>query len=314
MVNTCSILAANSMVTMAANVDIDGTVGEVEQLINHFFTRIGSAQYNSVHLLFNLIFLFVCFIIRYNSYFKIVNISTNNDEDKKLYSRYRAYVLSHVLLSAIFAYIVCYILIKIVNSAEIVAIWNTIVSPLIGFLSSIWFDNEVLCKYENQYKLLRNPLTKDSEKKENKPSNDGENHNEINITINNGDDQPKGTDDKFVLEGDESLSDSEKIEATINRIIEVQKEQSLILEKHTQELQDQNTILKNMQTLMKNNIKFELEDMIYAVLDRGYVTPAEDKKIRVKYSDYRSNEGNGDLKELYESRYLDLDVHEHHRN
>lgn len=300
-------------VTISGSTNIDGTIVDIEHVIEHFFEKISSANYNGVHLVLNLIFLFVWFLMRYRSYFKIVNIDTSNEEGKKLYNRYRSYALSHILPSSAFAYIVCYILIKIVNSSEIVIIWNGLVAPLVGCLSSIWFDNEFLCKYESKYKLLRNPLSKDSEtKKEPDHSGDNENHNEINITINNGDDNPKKTNDKFVLDGDESLSDSKKIEATINRIIDVQKEQSLILEKHTVELQDQNTILKNMQSLMKNNIKFELEDMIYSVLDRGYVTPAEDKKIRVKYADYRLNEGNGDLKELYESRYLDLDVHEHH--
>ena len=211
-------------------------------------------------------------------------------------------------LCYIFAFLVCYILIKLANSDDIVIIWNIIVAPLIGFLASIWFDTEFLLKHESKYKLLRNPLNEsdDNDKSETKKPIDQ--HNEINININNGE---ASTDDKFVLQEDGTLSDSKKIEATINRIIDVQKEQSVILERHTKELKDQNTMLKNMQSLMKNNIKFELEDMIYTALARGYVTPAEDKKIRVKYRDYRNNNGNGDLKDLYESRYLDLEVREH---
>ena len=50
--------------------------------------------------------------------------------------------------------------------------------------------------------------------------------------------------------------------------------------------------------------------MIYAALDKGYVTPAQDKRIRVKYKDYRANKGNGEIQELYEKRYLRLHIHE----
>lgn len=311
MISTIYTFTVANMMTLAANVNIDGTIGETEHFIHHLLNHINSGHYNYVHFVLNIVFLLVCFIIRYNSYFKIVNIDNSTNDGKNLYKRYRSYVLNHIIISFIFAYIICYLLVQLVDSANIVVIWNIVISPLIGYLSSIWFDNEFLIKYETKYKMLRNPLNEKSGDSNEKVSKDPvDQHNEINININNGE-ASYGTDDKFVLEGDKELTDTEKIEATINRIIEVQKEQSVILERHTSELKDQNEMLKNMQSLMKNNIKFELEDMIYEVLDRGYVTPAEDKKIRVKYKDYRNNKGNGDLEELYESRYLELDVHEH---
>ena len=312
MINTIYTFTVANMMTLAANVNIDGTIGEAEHFIHHLLGHINSGHYNYVHLLFNILFLSICFIMRYNSYFKIVNIDISTDDGKNLYKRYRSYVLNHIIISFIFANIVCYLLIQLVDSTNIIVIWNIIICPLIGYLASIWFDNKFLVEYETKYKMLRNPLNeKSSDSKGINTSKDSvDQHNEINININNGE-NTHGTDDKFVLEGDKELTDTEKIEATINRIIEVQKEQSDILERHTNELKDQNEMLKNMQSLMKNNIKFELEEMIYEVLDRGYVTPAEDKKIRVKYKDYRNNKGNGDLEELYESRYLELDVHEH---
>lgn len=301
-----TIAAANLITILAADVKIDGTIVEAEHFIDYFFYHMNSCQYNGIHLLLNIIFLLICFILRYKSYFKITNIDSTTDDGKKIYNRYRNYVLKHCIISFIFAYIICYLLVKMANSEEIVIIWNIIISPLISFLSSIWFDNEFLIKWEEKYKFLRNPLSNLDNEDNYKSAND--HHTEVHVTVNNGD---NGTDDKFVLDSDKELSDEKKIEATINRIIEVQKEQSIILERHTTELKDQNLILKNMQTLMKNNIKFELEDMIYEVLDRGYVTPAEDKKIRVKYNDYKANNGNGELEDLYKSRYLELDVHDH---
>lgn len=307
MISTIYKIAAAKM-TLAADVNVDGTILEAEQVVDHFFSDINSTNYNGTHFLLNLAFLFICFIIRYTSYFRIANIDTSTDDGKKLYKRYRSYVVHHVLISAVFAYIICYLLVKLANTAEIVIIWNIIVAPLIGYLASIWFDNEFLTKYEVKYKFLRNPLNEKLDSSDTSNNNKDDHHTEVHVTVNNGE---QSTDDKFVLEGDKGLPDSQKIEATINRIIKIQKEQSIILERHTIELKDQNIMLKNMQTLMKNNIKFELEDMIYEVLIRGYVTPAEDKKIRVKYADYCANNGNGDLKDLYESRYLELEVRDH---
>ena len=112
------------------------------------------------------------------------------------------------------------------------------------------------------------------------------------------------------MKSDDTLSDEEKVEATFNRLIDCQKEQSAILEKHAVELENQSQTLNNLQALMKNMIRFELEDMIYSCLNKGYATPAEDKRIRIKYKDYRANKGNGDIEELYEKRYIKLKIHE----
>ena len=305
MFNTNFLIAAMT----AASISIDGNIGEVNSILMEFLGHVSSAKYNTTILFTNIIFLSICFLIRYFSYFKIIDIDTSDSKGKKLYSRYRSYVMSHIFLSALFAFIVCCILVMLVNS-NINIILNVIIAPLIGFLSSIWFDNDILANYVCKYKILRNPLYEKNEVVDKKDKDDDDHR--IKVNINNN---PEGesTDDKFVLTGDKTLPDDKKLEATINRIIEVQKQQSILLETHTEELKNQNEMLKSMQTLMKNNIKFELEDMIYAALDRGYVTPAEDRKIRVKYRDYRDNNGNGDLEELYKSRYLDLDVHEHNK-
>lgn len=311
MINLVESITVYNLMTAAA-VNIDGSLTEAETVIQHLFAQLESAQYNGTHFVLNLIFLLICFGIRFIIYIKNSGIDTSTKDGMKIMKKYRTYVLAHISLCYIFAFLVCYLLVKLANSDEIVIIWNIIVAPLVGFLASIWFDTNFLLKHESKYKLFKNPLNESDSDDENKSKESNSNGQQINININNG--ENNGTEDKFVLQEDGSLSDSKKIEATINRIIDVQKEQSVILQRHTKELKEQNTMLKNMQELMKNNIKFELEDMIYTVLTRGYVTPAEDKKIRVKYRDYRNNNGNGDLKDLYESRYSKLEVREHPEN
>jgi hypothetical protein len=75
------------------------------------------------------------------------------------------------------------------------------------------------------------------------------------------------------------------------------------------ELKMQTNILHAMQETMKDELKLKLEKMIYQCLDQGYATPEQNKTITTMYHNYTSLGGNGEIKELYEKRYLLLDVH-----
>jgi hypothetical protein len=293
------------------DIQTSGSFTEADNIFYKYMMQIGSTKYNAIIGITNFIILFIIFAIRYKVYYESAGIDKSNID---LCKRYKHYVFNHISICFIFAFIICFLGIIIVNS-NINIVWNFIVAPLLGFLLSIIFENEVLTKFEEKYSSLSNPLHEkhDSDKKEDKKENLISNDtNNINININNGTDvdSTNSTDDKFVLKSDETLSDQEKVEVTINRLIDSQKSQSEILEKHTLELENQSQTLDNLQALMKNMIRFEIEDMIYECLNKGYATPAEDKKIRVKYKDYRANKGNGDIEELYEKRYIKLKIHD----
>lgn len=294
-----------------SSISLDGGITDVSSIVMELLSYISTNKYHTVIFISNCVFLLICFIFRFITYCKVADIDKSTEEGKKLSSRYNSYIFSHISISAIFSFIVCCTLVMLVNSYANI-IWNLVTAPLIGFISSIWFDNHVLANYEDKYKILKNPLNESDKKSDDKKKDKSEsgNQNNINININSGEADKNKNEEKFVLEEDKNLSDDQKIEVTINRIIDVQKEQSIILERHSKELNEQNQMLKCMQSLMKNNIKFELEDLIYECLNKGYATPAEDKRIRVKYADYRANKGNGDIKELYETRYLELPIHD----
>ena len=291
------------------------SISEIDHIAEKYFEQIGSTEYNISILISNLFILAIVFWVQYKIYFTVADI---NERDKKLIKKYKAYVFRHVSLDYIFANLVNFLCIISVHS-NINMIWNFLIAPFIGFITSIWFDNDILSKFEFKYDSLKNPVLKS--KFSNNSNKSSENHEAINININNGtasieDKQNDKKEDVFVLKGND-VSDKEKIEHTFNKIIqrqkksaEEQKNLSEILEKHGKELNNQSQILNAVQVLMKNMIRFELEDMIYAALDKGYVTPAQDKRIRVKYKDYRANKGNGEIQELYEKRYLRLHIHE----
>lgn len=291
------------------------SITEIDHIAERYFDQIGSSQYNISILISNLFILAIVFFIQYKIYFAVVDI---NEHNQKLIKKYKAYAFRHVSLDYIFANLINFLCIISVHS-NINMIWNFLIAPFIGFIASIWFDNDILSKFEFKYDSLKNPILK-SKSSDNKSKKSSENHESINININNGSASIENEDDKkeekFILK-DEDASDKERIEHTFNKIIQQQKrvageqkKQSELLEKHGEELLNQSQILNAVQTLMKNMIRFELEDMIYAALDKGYVTPAQDKRIRVKYKDYRANKGNGEIQELYEKRYLRLHIHE----
>lgn len=301
-----------------ANVDVSasGSFSEIDDIFKKYMFQIGATEYNISIAVSNIIVLLVCFAIRFKIYYNSADLDKN---DKELSKRYIHYVFNHIAICFIFAFIISFLGIIIVNS-NINIVWNFIVAPLLGFLSSTVFENEALNKFEEKYTILSNPLNnkkdsddneEDKDDKKEKQSFIGNDTNNININITNGtDNNDDDTDDKFVLKSDDTLTDEEKVEATFNRLIDCQKEQSVLLEKHTVELENQSQTLNDLQALMKNMIRFELEDMIYSCLNKGYATPAEDKRIRVKYKDYRANKGNGDIEELYEKRYIKLKIHE----
>ena len=304
---------ASSCILAKIDVETSGSFTEIDNILRNYISQIGAVKYNTVIGISNIVILLICFAIRFKIYYDSADLDKDN---KELCKRYRHYIFNHICICFVFAFIISFLGIIIINSS-INIVWNFLVAPLLGFLVSIIFENEVLTKFEEKYTILDNPLheNKDSEggdddKKEKQSATIGNDTNNINININNGTDNDIDTDEKFVLKSDDTLSDEEKIEATFNRLIDCQKEQSVLLEKHTVELENQSQTLNDLQALMKNMIRFELEDMIYSCLNKGYATPAEDRRIRVKYKDYRANKGNGDIEELYEKRYIKLKIHE----
>lgn len=304
---------ASSCILAKIDVETSGSFTEIDNILRNYISQIGAVKYNTVIGISNIVILLICFAIRFKIYYDSADLDKDN---KELCKRYRHYIFNHICICFVFAFIISFLGIIIINSS-INIVWNFLVAPLLGFLVSIIFENEVLTKFEEKYTILDNPLheNKDSEggdddKKEKQSATIGNDTNNINININNGTDNDIDTDEKFVLKSDNTLSDEEKIEATFNRLIDCQKEQSVLLEKHTVELENQSQTLNDLQALMKNMIRFELEDMIYSCLNKGYATPAEDKRIRIKYKDYRANKGNGDIEELYEKRYIKLKIHE----
>lgn len=94
------------------------------------------------------------------------------------------------------------------------------------------------------------------------------------------------------------------LQQSINHLIDNQNMNNV-------EMQKQSQILQSLRQERIEEKGLELEDLMYKVLVRGYATPAEDKVIRRKYHIYHEIlGGNHNIKELYEERYLDLDIHD----
>ena len=82
------------------------------------------------------------------------------------------------------------------------------------------------------------------------------------------------------------------------------------LNKNSDEMQKQSKILEALRQERIEEKGLELEELIYSCLNKGSVTPEEDKLIRRKYHIYHEVlGGNHGIQELYEERYMNLKVH-----
>ena len=82
------------------------------------------------------------------------------------------------------------------------------------------------------------------------------------------------------------------------------------LNKNSDEMQKQSEILEALRQERIEEKGLELEELIYSCLNKGSVTPEEDKLIRRKYHIYHEVlGGNHGIQELYEERYMNLKVH-----
>ncbi|MDO4189345.1 MAG: hypothetical protein Q4D29_10190 [Lachnospiraceae bacterium] len=94
----------------------------------------------------------------------------------------------------------------------------------------------------------------------------------------------------------------ETTEAMIKSLIDVQQAQG-------EQISELTKLVINIREAMMNDKKVILKDMMYSALDKGYATPDEDERISIEYNSYVGLGGNGQIKDLYENKYLKLHIH-----
>lgn len=94
---------------------------------------------------------------------------------------------------------------------------------------------------------------------------------------------------------------NETTEAMMKSIIDVQQRQS-------QQINDLQNMVSNIQHSLMVDRKHWLEDEMYSCIQDGYVSFERNKRITSNYLEYVSLGGNGEIRELYEKRYLQLKI------
>ena len=251
------------------------------------------------------VILLALFCIRY---IVLTNIETNKLKNDCPHS----YVFCHICIELFIAYLICYFIIKLTSANPGSYIVNYIIAPMSGFLIGIFVDDKIFIPLES------NTNFGTYTKKVFRQSNDSSS-NQVNININQ---QVAEQNEIVPIDAqsphlDKNIVDSDNfgliVINTINEMKVIQHSQAKIIESNSKKLDESVIILTRLKETEMNDKKVELKRMIYNCLNNGYATPAENDKITLFYNSYRSLDGNGDIKSLYENHYLKLEVHEDRR-
>lgn len=238
---------------------------------------------------------------------------------------YVQYVFAHMLTQLLICFSISYFCIKLTYAMIDSYIINWIISPIIGWFSSIIIDGNIIVKIENQTGVFKNPLNNKTKTEIKKDDINTQN----NITINVGsssnikninrdtaknilenttkyneknedakDKTERQTNDKM----NETIVINETTEDMIKSLIDVQVKQS-------DQIHALSQVVDAIRESIMNDKKVLLKRLMYNALERGYTIPQEDERINLEYTSYKGLNGNGYIKELYEDRYLKLPMH-----
>ena len=266
--------------------------------VDKYSIMLGNNPIHPMVFLVIAIILILLFIIKGNIVFFT---RKKESKEKGIYKEFIAYIFGNEGLSFLFSFLVSlFIVIVSGNNVDNDSL-NFFISPLIGFLSSLWFENQM-----EKNNILKNPL---NIVKKDGGSSDQENPNPVSIIINN---EPGSMYDEPAPPHQITKEELEEkgVLYFVNQLNNNQMNLEKELNKNSDEMQKQSEILEALRQERIEEKGLELEELIYSCLNKGSVTPEEDKLIRRKYHIYHEVlGGNHGIQELYEERYMNLKVH-----
>ena len=99
----------------------------------------------------------------------------------------------------------------------------------------------------------------------------------------------------------EGISINESKDEIIKSLVDMQEQQAMTLTQLS-------TVIDAMRVNIVTNMRFELHDAMMQCIARGYATPTEYDRIREKMQNYKNLNGNHGLTELYEERFIPLQI------
>ena len=271
-------------------------LSDFTQLLGEYSIVIGSSSYPPILFIWDMIFILAL------SYIRFYMIKNTNTRYKR--TKYKSHLSNRLFICYILSIIVSFSLTCIFNNDENV-ILNFAICPIIGFFSSIVFDYKFLNKSDEVLTTIdgENAIVIE------KPDTVQELNKKIQKTFSDLIKNPTDTD---FLSDTEMISEDHNffIKDKVNTLIEAVHLEAMEIHKMDKKLNTLTDILDAIRETMKDDKKLKLEKMIYDCLTKGYATPEENRIITTDYRNYTALNGNGDIKELYEKRYLNLHIHE----
>lgn len=277
------------------------------------------------------------FVVRYFIYLKMENLLFKKNPTK-LDEQKRIYLFGHMTIELLLGFFITYSLVIIRGSQINNYIWNMIIAPGLGLVIAAFIDikffmdreeDSPLDMYMSRYISSKKKSNKNDSKGNNSPANNLAPS--INVQVNTGDGnvESSGKKNAEVLMGGsgdakpikdhikiDTMADdfNENILKTINDMVDVQLMHDASINKIVDTVDNIQTIVKNLQKTEMKEYQIKLETMMYMCLDKGFATPAENKEIESGYYCYtKLLGGNGDIKNLHDTRYIHIDIHEDRR-
>ena len=252
---------------------------------------IGASKYSPALLLWIGFLLFIMYMIRLKFFLKI---HSRTKSGKKYWI-----LILHQFTCYLVAFVSSVLCISLFANPKNTTL-NYIVCPILGFIISLFFDTCIMSKIDEEYGMDLRAQT------------DTSRHN--SIKKESLEDYAQLVNSDFISEDDiESDDHNLIIKDRINQLIKGQYVEAVEIKRVHSELTDISLVIDSLRETMKDDKKIKLEKQIYECLNKGFVTPEENKIITTNYQNYRLLKGNGEIEELYTKHYVKLPIHEDRR-
>lgn len=286
----------------------------IPKVVDKYSQMLEDVYFHPIIFIMLVLILLAVFYIRYNTWAKM-----GNDLKKEDRKEFKVYVLSHILIELLIAFIVSYIIIKLTHANLTNYIVNCIFAPGLGTITAIYIDNRFFIK------LVDTKKSDDVKKSDDPDTNIYVNINggqETHTPIFSGGTSTMPIPHKFHEHVSQKIntiskhaSDTE-IENILDVISDVNDNQQIMSEEiksMKEDISSIDTTLDTIRETMMVDKKFKLKKMIYECLNQGFATPEQNDMISADFVNYTALHGNGEIKKLYEDHYLKLQVHEDRR-
>lgn len=289
----------------------------IDRIIDFLESNSVNIAHATIHprvIFFNALFLLLLYFIRFELYIYIAKKKNGRNQMRNI----TPILIINCVICYLCAFVISLVFIALSGGTDNL-ISSCVLFPIIGFILSLWVESNLLIENLTKYgfdidQIFGNKsIIKALNNKNNQESDEENTDNNSNEMITENDMNEYKPDDLFRNAINTLKNNVDGHTDILNEQSAQLAQQSKKIEKQSEILNIQSASIEAMKNTMMTDKKFKLKTMIYKCLDQGFVTPDQNEVIVADYKNYRALDGNSEIKELYEKRYLNLHVHEDRR-